>query len=66
MIAVQRVPAAAEVVIRSVRGQHIVDVVVKALKTERRTHLVPFSGMVEHHIQDDVDLIVVEGFDQML
>ena len=66
MIAVQRISTAAEVIVFPVRGEHIVDIVVKPLETERRAHFIPFSRMVEHNVQDHVDLIVVQRFDQPL
>ena len=66
MIAVQGVAAAAEIVIIPIGRQHVVDVVVKALEGEEGAHLIALGGVVKDHIQDDLDPIVVEGFDQLL
>ena len=64
VITVQRISAATEVIVFPVRGEHIVDIVVKSFETERRPHFISFGRMVEHNVQDHVDLIVVQRLDQ--
>ena len=66
MVTVQCVAAPAEVIIFSVRGEHIVDVIVKPFETEGRPHLISLSRVVEHDVQDYVDLIVMKRLDQPL
>ena len=55
MIAVDGVPAAGEIVVISIRREHIVDVVIESLEGYERPVFIPLRGMVEHHIQNDLD-----------
>src|SRR5699024_8577217 len=66
MIAVQCISAAAEIIVFSVRCEHVVDIVVKTFKAEGRSHLVPFRRVVEYHVEDHIDLVVMECLDQVL
>ena len=65
MVAVQGVAAAAEVVVFAVRGEHVVDIVVKALKRKTGTVFVALRCVVEDHIEDDVNLVVVQCLDEL-
>ena len=66
MVAVQRIAAAAEIVVVAVRREHVVDVIVQPFKGKGRSLFVALRRVVEDHIQDHFDLIVVKGFDQIL
>ena len=62
MVAVQGIAAPAEIIVFPVRGEHVVDIVVKSFETEGRADLIALGGVIEHHVQDHVDLVVVERF----
>ena len=64
MVAVHGIPAAAEIIIISVRRQHIVYVVVKALEGKAGTVFISLGRMVKDHVQEAFDAVVVEGPDQ--
>ena len=51
MIAVKRVSAAAEVVIMSVRCQHVINVIVKSLKREKRSVFITLGRMIEYYVK---------------
>ena len=65
MIAVQRIPAPAEIIIVPVRGEHIVDIVVKTFEGKARAQLIALGGVVEYDIQDHFDPVVMELFDHV-
>ena len=60
MITVQGIAATAEIIIISIRCQHIINLIVKALEAEGGTILITFSRVVKYHIQDYFDPIVVK------
>ena len=64
IIAVQSVAAPAEIVIMPLGSQHIVHFVVKALEAECGASLVALRRMIEHHIQNNLNTVVVERLDQ--
>ena len=66
IIAVQSVAAPAEIVIMPLGSQHIVHFVVKALEAECGASLVALRRMIEHHIQNNLNTVVVERLDQQL
>ncbi len=66
MVAVQGVPAAAEIIIMPVGGQHVVDIVIEALEGKAGPHLVPLCRMVKDHVQDALDAVIIELLDQVL
>ena len=55
VVAVEGVAAAAEIVIIPLRGEQVVNIVVKALEGEEGAPPVALGGVVEHHIQIDLD-----------
>ena len=65
MITVERISAAAEIIIMSVRSQHIVNVIVKAFERKARTEFISLSSVVEDDIEDHFYAIVMEIFDQI-
>ncbi len=65
VVAVEGVAAAAEVIVPAVRGEQVVDVVVKALKGEEGPLFVALGGVVEHHVQIDLNALPVQGPDQL-
>ncbi len=65
MIAVDRVPASAEIIVVSVRRQNVIDVIVDSLKREDRSVLVSLGGMVKHHIENDLDSVLFQFADQI-
>ncbi len=66
VIAVEGIAAAAEIVVLSARGEHIVDAVVHALEAHEGTFAVSLRRVVEHDVQDDLDLALLEQLDQFL
>ena len=66
MITVEGVAAAAEIVVLSSRSEHIVDAVVNAFEAHEGTGTVSFRSVVEHDIEDDLDLVLLEELDQLL
>ena len=56
VIAVERIPAAGVVgVPGAVLVEDVVSRVVDSAETERRTGAIAFGGVVEHHVEDDLD-----------
>ena len=66
MVAVQSVSTAAEIVVISVRRQHVVNVIVESLETEGRSLLVALCGMVEYNVEDDFNPVCMKFTDQCL
>ena len=66
MITVQGIAAAAEIIIFSVRSQHIINVIVKAFEREKRPILISFCRMIKDHIQDHFDPVFMKIPDQPL
>ena len=54
MVTVHNVSTATEIVVVCIRCKHIVHVIVYSLEGEARSHLISLSGMVEHHIKNDL------------
>lgn len=50
----------------TVRGQQVIDIIVKALEGKTGTHLISLGSVVENHIQDDLHAVIVQGLDQEL
>ena len=65
MVTVQCIAAAAEIIIFSVRRKHIIYIIVKSFKRYERTILISLRRVVEHHIQDHFDIIVMKFPDQV-
>ena len=66
MVTVQSVSAATEVVVISVRSQHIVNVVVESLEAEGRSLFISLCSVVKYNIQDNFDAICMKFADQSL
>ena len=66
MGAVDRIAAAAEIIIAAIGGQHIIDIVVKALQRETGAMRITFRGVVENNIQKAFDAVIVQLPDQLL
>ena len=68
MADVQRVAAAGvvQIVARVVGDQPVVRGVVDPAKRQRRAQVIAFSGMVVHHVENDLDARVVERLDHRL
>ena len=66
VIAVQRISTAAEIVIVALRGQHIIYIVVEALKRNHRAMLIALSRMVKYDIQNNLHSVLMQRFDQSL
>ena len=66
VIAVQRIAAAAEIIISAIRRQHIINVIVKAFKGNEGAVLIALRRMVEHHVQNDLDARICQRPDQLL
>ena len=65
MVAVQGIATAAEIVIFSVRRQHIVDVVVKAFEGKEGAVFISLGSMVKHYVQKYLDTVLVKDTDQV-
>ena len=65
VVAVERVPAPAEIVVLPIRCKEIVDVIVKSLEGKERPLLVALRRVVEDHVQKDLDPLPVEVLDQI-
>ena len=65
MIAVHRVAAAGEVLVRAVVVQHVIDLVLQALEAERGAGFVAFGRVVEHDVENDFDAGGVELADHL-
>ena len=65
MVTVQGIPAAAEIVIFSLRGKHIINIIVKTFEREARTELISLCGMVEHDIKDHFYSVIVQFLDHI-
>ena len=66
VVAVQRVAAAAEIVIIPVRRQDIIDIIVDPLEGEAGAVVISLRRVVEHHVQDDLDSVLLQLVDQLL
>ena len=67
MVAIEGVAAAGEVVVELRLGrEHIIDVVIQPLEADRRAEVVPFSGVVEDHVEDDLDPLSMQRADEHL
>ena len=60
MVTVQSISTSAEIVVISLWSQHIINLIVKALKAEGFSQLVSFGGMIEYNIKNYFDAIFVE------
>ena len=66
MIAIHGIAAAAEIIIIAIGSQEVINIVVKAFKRYERPVLVPFCRMIEYHVQDNLDSVLMQGFYQLL
>ena len=60
MIAVHNISASAEIIVMSVRSQHIVNIIVNSLETKTRAHLVAFCSVIKYNIKNDLDSIFLQ------
>ena len=65
MVTVQSISTSAKIVVISLWSQHIINLIVKALKAEGFSQLVSFGGMIEYNIKNYFDAIFVELTDQL-
>ena len=66
MIGVERVPGAAEIGIPgAVRFEDVVGAVVHSAKTQGRPAMVAFRGVIEHHVENDLDAGAVQRLDHV-
>src|SRR6185503_17993168 len=66
LVAYERVPGAAEVVVVAVPGEQVVGGVVQTAEGERRAAVVALAGVVEDDVQDDLDAGPVQRLHQLL
>ena len=64
MVTVQSISTSAEIVVISLWSQHIINLIVKALKAEGFSQLVSFCGMIEYNIKNYFNAIFVKFTDQ--
>ena len=63
LVSIQSIPATGIVgVSRAALFEDVVSRVVDPAKTERRPRVIALGGVVEHHVEDDLDARPVEGF----
>ena len=60
MIAVQRVAAPAEIIIQTLRGKHVINPVVEALKRKEGSLFISFCSMVKNHIKNHFNAIGIQ------
>ena len=63
MIAVERITASAEIIIMTVRREHIIHTVVQPLEGKGRTVFIPFGCVIEDHIQKDLYAVFIQLLD---
>ena len=66
VITIQRITTTAKIIIVSLRCQHIVYVVIKALKGKAWAHFISFCRMVKYHVQNTFDTIFMKLPNQFL
>ncbi len=67
VVSIDRVAAAGIIfVVPFVRFQHVIHRVFEPLEAEDRALLVPFTGVIEHHVQDDLDIGFVQCLNHLL
>ena len=66
VVAVERVAAAAEVVVVAFRREHVVRRVVEPAERDRRAAFVAFGRVVEHDVEHHLDAVLVQLLDQRL
>ena len=64
MITVHDIATATEIIIITIRCQHIVNIIVKPFETEGWPLLISFCRMVKYHIQNHFNAIVMKCTDQ--
>ena len=50
----------------SIRRQHIINIIINALKRKTRSILISLGSMVKHNIQNDFHAVCLEFTDQQL
>ena len=66
MVAVHGIATSAEIVVMSIRCQHIINIIINALKRKTRSILISLGSMVKHNIQNDFHAVCLEFTDQQL
>ena len=66
MVTVQSVATATEIVIISVWGEHVINVVVQSLEADGFALFVALRGMVEYNVQDDFNTVGMKLTNQRL
>ena len=66
MVAIQCVAAPAEIIVMPVRCQDIVHIIVDSLKGKTGAVVIALRSMIEHHIQNDLNPILLQLIDQLL
>ena len=66
MVAVEGVSASAEIAVFSSRSEHVIDAVVHTLKGHEGTCAVPLCSVIEHNIQINFYLVVLQDLNQIL
>ena len=66
MVAVERVAAAAEIIIPAIRCEHVIDIIIKSLEGKERAVFITFAGMIEHYVQNNFNTVIMKLLDQTL
>ena len=59
VVTVHGIAAAAEIIIKALRRQHIVNIVVKALEGKTGTKLIPLCCMIEYYVQNTFNPVCI-------
>src|SRR5699024_2847473 len=66
MITIQSISTSAEIIVMSVRSQHIINVIVDSFEGKDRAVLISLGGVVKNHIQDNFNPILVQFLNKFL
>ena len=66
MGAVDRIAAAAEIIIAAIGCQHVIDIIVKSFQRKTGAIRVTLRSMIENNIQETFDAVIVQLPDQLL
>ena len=65
VVAVKGIAASGKIKIMPVRSQHVIDIIIDPLEGKSRSVFISFRGMIEYHIQQNINVIFVAGLDQL-
>ena len=66
MIAVDGISTTTEIIIVSIRSEHVIHIIVNPLEGEKRSIFIALGSMIEYGIQDDFNTVFFECLYQLL